>query len=259
MPRVRICRERLNLPYVDGYEAYAVFNTADKTLTFFRDRAGKYTNGQVIGTKTYYAGFENRTGTYVPWASINSQAESVYFEDVIEPLQMIEWFKGMNINAIHNIELLSDKKIESMSNAFQETTIESNLDLSHFTGEALHYMRATFLQANIPNIDLSGLVASNLEDMRQTFYLARNTSTIDLSKLNTQNVNDFRWTFYGCEKCTTIYASDAFVVNTTSNLMFQWDTLLVGGAGTTYSVYDQTYARIDNPPDNPGYFTEKGE
>ena len=40
--------------------------------------------------------------------------------------------------------------------------------------------------------------------------------------------------------------------------MFNGCTRLIGGAGTGYdsSHTDGTYARIDNPPDAPGYFTE---
>lgn len=40
--------------------------------------------------------------------------------------------------------------------------------------------------------------------------------------------------------------------------MFQYCTALVGGAGTAYSSshIDGEYARIDNPPTAPGYFTE---
>ena len=40
--------------------------------------------------------------------------------------------------------------------------------------------------------------------------------------------------------------------------MFNGCIRLIGGAGTAYdsSHTDGTYARIDNPPDSPGYFTE---
>ena len=41
--------------------------------------------------------------------------------------------------------------------------------------------------------------------------------------------------------------------------MFQYSSKLIGGNGTKFSssFIDKTYARIDNPPDSPGYFTLK--
>lgn len=41
--------------------------------------------------------------------------------------------------------------------------------------------------------------------------------------------------------------------------MFYKCSSLVGGAGTAYNSghTDKEYARIDNPPDAPGYFTLK--
>ena len=55
--------------------AYAVFDSTDNSLTFFRDEPDKYNNGQVDGTKTYYANFEDVEefpyDNSVPWFSKN--------------------------------------------------------------------------------------------------------------------------------------------------------------------------------------------
>ena len=40
-------------------QAYAVYDSTDHSLTFFRDTTGKYIDGQTDGTKTYYTGFED--------------------------------------------------------------------------------------------------------------------------------------------------------------------------------------------------------
>ena len=67
--------------------------------------------------------------------------------------------------------------------------------------------------------------------------------------------------FSYCSNLSTIYVSDLFDTSsvTSSGNMFSNSTKLVGGAGTKYnsSYIDKTYARIDNPPDSPGYFTYK--
>ena len=60
---------------------------------------------------------------------------------------------------------------------------------------------------------------------------------------------------------TTILVSNNFVVGqvTSSRDMFNRCFDLVGGGGTPFNsnYVDKTYARIDNPPDAPGYFTLK--
>ena len=69
--------------------------------------------------------------------------------------------------------------------------------------------------------------------------------------------------FYGCSNLETIYISSIWnisnVDDNAGNGMFQGCNKLIGGAGTYYngSYLDKTYARIDNPPDSPGYLTYK--
>ena len=65
--------------------------------------------------------------------------------------------------------------------------------------------------------------------------------------------------FGDCSNLKTIYVSDKFTVASGSDDIFYDCTSLVGGNGTKYdeSYIDTEYARIDNPPDAPGYFTYK--
>jgi len=67
--------------------------------------------------------------------------------------------------------------------------------------------------------------------------------------------------FSDCKKLEKIYASSTFNIDsvTSSKDMFQYSSKLIGGNGTKFSssFIDKTYARIDNPPDLPGYFTLK--
>jgi len=72
--------------------------------------------------------------------------------------------------------------------------------------------------------------------------------------------------FYNSTNLETIYVSDEFnilnlVTDSTYNGstdMFKGCTSLVGGSGTVYnsSKINKEYARIDNPPNSPGYFTD---
>ena len=64
--------------------------------------------------------------------------------------------------------------------------------------------------------------------------------------------------FSDCKNLKTIYASEYFEAKN-GHMMFYGCTSLVGGAGTKCPEYgtNDERARIDNPPDAPGYFTEK--
>lgn len=87
---------------------------------------------------------------------------------------------------------------------------------------------------------------------------ATRITTIDLSKVAFTSLEKTSYMFNGCTALTTIVA-DVFNTDSieTSTSMFTNCTALVGGAGTVYDAnyVDATYARIDNPPDEPGYFT----
>jgi hypothetical protein len=61
---------------------------------------------------------------------------------------------------------------------------------------------------------------------------------------------------------TTIYVGSNWNTSNVSysTYMFTNSKKIVGGAGTTYNAshVNNEYARIDNPPSNPGYFTAAG-
>ena len=67
--------------------------------------------------------------------------------------------------------------------------------------------------------------------------------------------------FRGCIRLTVIYTSEQFVTGEVSNSgdMFFNCSALVGGNGTKYDENhtNAEYARMDNPPGEPGYFTYK--
>ena len=72
------------------------------------------------------------------------------------------------------------------------------------------------------------------------------------------NVNNMAAMFYGSQ-AATIYVSDLWNTrNIGKDKMFR-EAHVVGQNGTTITnnPLDKTYARIDNAPDSPGYFTYK--
>ena len=92
------------------------------------------------------------------------------------------------------------------------------------------------------------------------FLSLSSATSINLDGISSLKTSDMSAMFAGCESLRTILVSDAFVTTslTSSIGMFNDCSRLVGGAGTAYDYRhtDGTYARIDNPPTAPGYFTE---
>lgn len=84
---------------------------------------------------------------------------------------------------------------------------------------------------------------------------------LDLSRFKTANVTEMGEVFRNCKGLVTVYANENFstlsVVGDTYT--FLNNTALRGGKGTAFSSnhQDSEYARVDNPPDAPGYFTYK--
>ena len=83
---------------------------------------------------------------------------------------------------------------------------------------------------------------------------------LDLSGFNTAGVTNFSYMFINCINLKTIYISNLWNMSSmnTGNQMFNNCPSLVGGDGTVYdsSKINYVYARIDDLPDNPGYFTD---
>ena len=85
---------------------------------------------------------------------------------------------------------------------------------------------------------------------------------VDLSGFDTSGVTTVIYLFETAPNIKTIYVSEKFIIDPSlpDKDMFEDDTKLVGGQGTTYnsSYMRKEYARIDDPSNgNPGYFTYK--
>lgn len=158
-------------------EAYAVFDSSDRSLTIFRDEAGRYTDRQVVGTKTYYAGIENITGeTYPKW--IESNIIKVVIEDIFKPKTAYYMFgENANLTDIEGIENLDTSKCTNMRGMFSACYGLVSLDLSNFN-------------------------TINVTTMEGMFSACANLTSLNLSSFNTSNVTDMYAMFSGCYKIT---------------------------------------------------------
>ena len=198
-------------------QAYAVYDSTDQSMTFFRDTPGKYTDGQVSGTKTYYAGFEDITGDTDPsWFDSNNYEQknlikTVTFKDKIKPKTCHDWFNNADyLVSITGLDKLDTTAVKDMGAMFYRCDKLTSLDLSSFNTE-------------------------NVTNMWSMFYYCRKLKTIYASSLFTTDA---------VKLSTNMFYNSTSLVGGT-------------GTKYNASNVDKTYAKIDGGASNPGYFTAK--
>lgn len=242
-----------------------------------------------------YERYEFSGETGVPWYNQASTITSCIIGSPIEPKKTCYWFKNtvcanfdfrnllptrftdasdmFNGCRSTNIDTstLNTSNVTSMHNMFRDCKFVQTLNIATLNTRNVTDMGGMFSNLVSSNglrtLDLSGFDTTNLQSCSDMFSSSYYLQTIDLSSFDTSNVTNMWGMFQKCQYLTTIYASTSFVTDAVSQRqstdMFANDTgihHLVGGAGTAWSSSnptDKTYARIDNPPDAPGYFTLK--
>ena len=202
--RLKIYRklEKEETTIVDEQEpegaAYAVFDSSDNTLTFFRDEAGKYSNGAVSGTKTYYTNFEttksqDTSDNSVPWYRKRSEIKTVVFENIIEPNHTDVWFNKMtNLTSVKNIENLRMHRVVTAVYMFGGCTALEELDTSKFYTPNLQRCGNMFENCS----KLKYLNLSNM-DFRYTYYVPPGDASAGYG------ASGFTRMFAGCSNLTT--------------------------------------------------------
>lgn len=177
------------------------------------------------------------------------------------PADSSNYFSALSKVVEMDLRGLDTSNVTTMKNMFYVCNNLESLNLSSFNTSKVTNMQ-TFLYSNkIKSLDLSSFDTSNVTNMEQMIAMCDNITSLDISNFNTSKVTNMKQMFYSDGALKTIYVSSDFVVDqvTASGNMFQYCTSLTGGKGTNISngiLIDKTFARIDNPPDNPGYFTQ---
>lgn len=223
-----------------------------------------------------------------PWNGQMNAITAVEIGSPIKPRSTAWWFRECSNLASVDLSLMDTENTTDMAHMFSFCQSLASIDVSHFNTSNVTDMAGMFgYCSSLRSLDLSSFDTSKVEKMLYMFQTCTllesldvssfNTSivtlmygmfnecstltSLDVSSFDTSNVTNFNSMFQSCSALTTIYASNLFAPTTgaTGNNMFASCGSLVGGAGTTTSgnPINATYARIDNPPDAPGYFTAK--
>ena len=199
--------------------AYAVLDTSDNSLKFFRDDAGKYYEGQVIGTKTYYYNVENlvyprhdesgESFSAVHWLNNSNYIEVVQFLDDIAPKNTAFWFYYCsNLSSVIDIENLDTSNTINMEEMFSACTNLEVLDVSHFDTSNVEYMDYMFsCCSSLTSLDFSSWDTSNVTNMEGMFDGCENIINLDLSTFDTSSVESMASMFSYCHHLMTLNIS----------------------------------------------------
>ena len=279
-----------NRGYLTGLmEAYACYTPSNTTLTFYYDnqRYGR-------PTQTY----DLNTGYNIPgWVADNTnqnvtQVAFYYSFRDARPTSTYKWFFGMQnlsyLSAINylntsevtnmaymfascsslssiNVSNFNTSKVTNMNGMFQYCSGLYNLHVNNFNTENVTNMSDMFFYcSNLQQLDVTNFNTAKVTKMGDMFDQCTNLSRLDLSSFNTANVTNMDGMFSFCRNLTTIYVGSEWsttAVVVPSGRLFDECTKLVGGMGTTYSIFNTEvdYAHLDYGPSNPGYFTAPNE
>ena len=213
-------------------EAYAVYDSQAKTLTFCYD-----SNKSIYGENGYYL---NEGATAPGWIDFSNPKviQKVVFTSSfqnVQPLSTFDWlYNQPSLTEIVDIKYLNTSSVENMSGMFYNCS-------------------------SLTELDVSGFDTQNVTTMSLMFDRCSGLTNLYLVNFDTRNVSKMHYMFEGCTNLTTITVGVNW--NTTnvesSDNMFYGCTSLVGGAGTRYDEnhLDKEYAIADGLNGKPGYLT----
>ena len=146
-------------------QAYAVYSYNDKTLTYFRDDPGKYTNNQIIGMYKYFVINEDDSATIT---DNRNDIEAVIFKDAIKPSTIT--FNGYRACKYFDLSKLDTSRMTTMNNMFMYCTSIDTINLSTFDTSNVTNMSSMFESSeNLKNVILGEFDSSKVETFANMF------------------------------------------------------------------------------------------
>ena len=163
-----------------------------------------------------------------------------------------------------DVSSLNTENVEYMVDMFCQCSKVTSLDLSKFNTEKVISMSAMFRDCKaLRSIDLSSFDTKNVTNMSLMFQECESLESLDLRNFNFGKVKDVSSMFYWCASLSEIVCKVKNALSGKEGLesedMFGSCVSLVGEKGTVWDEEhtDASYARLDEAPENPGYFTSE--
>ena len=172
----------------------------------------------------------------------------------------------MSCTSLESLDIsnFATSKVTNLQKMFYGCENITELDLSNFDTTKVTNMSQLFLNCEeLVNLNLDGWETSSVTTMDEMFSMAKKIEELDISTFDTASLTSFTNMFRGLNSIEKIYVSMSWdtrnVTVDGTDMMFENDSNLIGGNGTTYdsTMITSLYARIDNPTAEPGYFTYK--
>lgn len=198
-----------------------------------------------------------------PWHTKQASITALEFGSRVAPTSLAYWLQSCS-----NLESIDWTNFDG-SNVSSARAFVASTKISTFTlPEMPNLTNIRYICNACPNlvsVDMSGVNANGITDINAAFQACYLLKTIDLSGLaGTIEAcsNTFSNASNGADMALeTIYANAGldFSQATASNNVFRACVNLVGGEGTSFdpTYIGKQYARVDDPPTRPGYFTAK--
>ncbi len=171
-------------------------------------------------------------------------------------------FYGCKALTSLNVSKWNVSRVTEMYAMFYECSKLSDINVSGWKVDNVTTMFGMFDGcAAVQVLDVSNWNVINLKNANKLFSRCAALTTLNMKSWNTSNITDMGAMFDGCLKLKTIFVGAGWnmdnVTTSKSNQMFRDCNDLVGGKGTAYDANktNKDYARIDNPPEAPGYLT----
>ena len=161
-----------------------------------------------------------------------------------------------------NFGNIDTSKVTEMTGLFGFCTSLTEIDLSKQDLNNVQYAGYMFQECtSLTSLKLSNKKFSNIKNAETMFSNCSSLEELDLTRFDTSNLEQISYMFGNMTSLKTVYVSDLWdnsnIQEYYDNGTFDSDTQLVGEKGTTYDAnyIGREYARVDNAPDSPGYFT----
>ncbi len=177
-------------------------------------------------------------------------------------------FRGCKSLQSLNLKSLNTSQVKNMSYMFRNCSSLESLDLSSFNTTNVTNMAFMFEGCKNLKSVLTSFDTKQVTTTKCMFSGCKSLETLDLRKFTIRKITDMTDMFSDCEKLKKIYVSsttnwvlESIMYNNSSipdgTNMFSGCTSLVGYQGTVYdsNMTNIEYAKIDEGPSNPGYFS----
>ena len=174
--------------------------------------------------------------------------------------KMIRMFDSCSSLTYLDLSNFNTSNVTDMRSLFSGCSSLTSLNVSHFDTSKVTDMELMFSGcSSLTSLDVSHFSTSNVTNMYAMFSGCSSLTNLDLSSFGTSNVIDMHRMFRRCSQLKTVYVGNDWTTNNveTSSDMFIECFNIKGGNGTEYDSnhIDKEYARIDNRPNRPGYFS----